>query len=86
MDNTKKDRGPAFPGQFELPIHPEDSRGMTLRNWFMGRIITGMIANESMLQRISDATDGADADLYVVQAAMARKLADVMVEESTHGC
>lgn len=40
--NEHKNGGPAFPGG-ELPEHPNHPVGMSLRDWFAGQAISGVI-------------------------------------------
>lgn len=43
-DETQKNGGPAFPGG-SFPEHPQQPNGMTLRDWFAGQALTGMLAH-----------------------------------------
>jgi len=47
-DNSRvDDGGPAFPNVcMNDPCHPSSEPGMTLRDWFAGRALTGMLAAE----------------------------------------
>jgi len=68
MDEPKDDGGQAFPrGGYDGPDRQSLSvEGMTLRDWFAGQALQGMLANEgarktTLLQDAEDAYDYADA-------------------------
>jgi hypothetical protein len=70
-----KDGGPAFPAQhFDLA---DGERGMTLRDWFAGQAITGL-----MLRNWSHHT-GADEELIAIWARFAYGVADAMLKEGS---
>lgn len=49
--NTPKDGGPAFP-VLESEAWGEPTRGMSLRDWFAGQAIQGLMANNDFLLRV----------------------------------
>lgn len=81
---SKPDGGPAFP----LTIHDRDSggewgprwqeSGMTLRDWFAGRALEGLLANPAIVQAIAaHHAETGDGNL----AGAAYWHADRMIEE-----
>ena len=66
------DGGPAFPG--ECGNDPKDlRRGMSLRDWFAGQALAGMLADHEM---------NATPEVY---AEWAHKVADAMLAERAKG-
>lgn len=74
--NTKKDGGAAFPASFETTNgYPRwhESVGMTLRDWFAGQALDGLLS--------SNATYGGKTDDRASLAADAYAYADAMIAE-----
>ena len=80
MSKYKDDGGSAFPIGL---TQAGPCGGLTRRDWFKGRAITGIIANESLFLRMaSRETDDSKAEDRA--AALAGLVADAMIaEEST---
>ena len=50
--SAKIDDGrPAFPVRWEDMAHSNSHHGMTLRDWFAGQALAGIIANEGMFDQ-----------------------------------
>lgn len=69
---------PAFPCAGEVYGKPEDTRwtpGMSLRDWFAGQALVGVMANEAILR----AAGGAGSSAFFSQ--MCYQVADAMLAE-----
>jgi len=78
------DGGPAFPHHFEdAGGHPRflQSTGMTLRDWFAGQALAGMMDYACKAPMISDNQDGANKNL-ANSARLAYAFADAMIAQS----
>ena len=71
---SKKTGGPAFPLQSIGPDFAPGYSGMTLRDWFAGKAMQGLIASPRGTPNGEDATTG-----YYAMAAYA--MADSMIAE-----
>ncbi len=85
------DGGPAFPyvqmseatGQ---PINGCFNSGMTLRDWFAGQALAGLLANPTVREWDAAASEQGDPDALVqVCALMTYKQADAMLSEREKG-
>lgn len=79
------DGGPAFPWQYwdrtlEGLVVREQGLGMSLRDWFAGQAIVGMLANPQLSALVKLAKE-ADADAYCFAAMGAYRMADAMLKE-----
>ena len=70
MNNPINDGGPAFPTDFDMSTFKNANQGMSLRDWFAGMAIQGMLAgrkcaltNVALGDMISSAFVIADAAL-----------------------
>ena len=79
------DGGPAFPALY--PIEDETGRlGMSLRDWFAGQALAGLLANPTLREWESAACEAGDPDAMVqVCALMAFKQADAILAEREKG-
>ena len=80
---SRKDGGPAYPGGWTDDPGTEFDRGMSLRDWFAGMALQGMLANTTITQAVADNNLGSS---YV--AGQAFHAADAMLqarEESQDG-
>ena len=62
--SEKYDGGPAFPGEYAEPY-----RGMSLRDWFAGQALAGLVADSSLYSTTK------------TEAQEAYELADAMLQE-----
>jgi hypothetical protein len=73
--NTNDDGGPAFPRLGEGFGNPNyDTAGMTLRDWFAGQALAGLLAN-------GDGPNAKWAEHFPSAATWAYGLADSMIAE-----
>lgn len=84
--SVKDDGGPAFPGP-ATQTHQSDHDGMTLRDWFAGQALAGMLANgfqpdEAMKRNGPGARFDWGKDTYVNAAF---RMADLMLAARTTG-
>jgi hypothetical protein len=70
MTKTKDDGGPAFPSQW----HDKDNEGMSLRDWFAGQAMAGVIPTCNMDTR----EDGETREMLFARKAY--RIADAMLE------
>jgi len=85
-----KDGGPAFPyvqmseatGQ---PINGCFNGGMTLRDWFAGQALVGILANERMCENATDEAERTRTDIAKAYAIVAHSMADAMLAEREKG-
>lgn len=76
--------GPAFPSEW-APTGGEFSQGMSLRDWFAGRVLQGLLSNPSTVYQLPDfEQEGGRADLAKLVADSYR-VADAMLAERTNG-
>lgn len=76
----KKTGGPAFPSQADVykseetgtlvRLKPEGCDGMTLRDWFAGQALTGMLASAPVADRSKPNHKGWAANAYAFADAM----------------
>lgn len=73
--------GPAFPIECNIVNGYRDDSGMTLRDWFAGQTIIGLMASrESQVALFGDASAaGQDTSTYIAEAAY--EMADAMLAE-----
>ena len=77
------DGGPAFPVKWQ---NGEQQPGMTLRDWFAGQALAGILANPTVRDWEVAASEMGDPDALVqVCALMAHKQADAMLAEREKG-
>ncbi len=75
---------PAFPRTGSKDIHGygvDDQEGMTLRDWFAGLALQGMMASPELLQVVSSKEFGGDGSAPARCARSAYRFADAMLEE-----
>lgn len=48
MSTESKDGGPAFPTKDHPDIHDDYCHGMTLRDWFAGQALAGLLADPTL--------------------------------------
>jgi hypothetical protein len=87
--STKDDGGPAFPQNNDYIDHPTHGRihrvhagddvqpGMSLRDWFAGQALSGMLAHSTRYKP----REGAPANWHQAIAEEAYELADAMLAE-----
>ena len=76
---SKPDGGLAFPSLREIDMHTGPSReevGMTLRDYFAGQALAGIMANNSLLVAANQ-----DDNVKTIVAEMAYETADAMLAE-----
>jgi hypothetical protein len=80
-DNSRvDDGGPAFPSVcMNDPCHPSSEPGMTLRDWFAGQALAGLLANEGHNRMFAPMADENGVTVDEVIAAMAFNVADAML-------
>ena len=86
--SEKKDGGPAFPtAGYDGPDHTQaQTEGMTLRDWFAGQALNGLLSAESiqMIIRANRAKEMSLEDRYVQAlndtVKMSIELADAMLD------
>lgn len=76
--SIRDDGGPAYPGT-ETDGHYYPAPGMTLRDWFAGQALAGLIDGAS--KAISELAKDTDVDAKALTACMAFSLADAMIAE-----
>lgn len=77
------DGGPAFPPS--KPSTAKDQQGMTLRDWFAGQALTGLLASNPGLTESNPCGDAKDVPgLIAAFAKAAYAMADVMLEARRH--
>jgi len=65
MTDTEDDGGPAFPLQSIGPEYPPGYAGMSLRDWFAGQALAGILANPNhMIGTTTYAQIGKDAYIF----------------------
>ena len=69
----------AFPGG------PQANPGMTLRDWFAGQVIVGMMANDGLLGDIIGLAESKGAARVLVASKLAYEMADAMLAEREKG-
>ena len=87
--STPNDGGPAFPTH--PAVDPDNGEyntepGMTLRDWFAGKALQGLIAdpisyNGALVQIKADNSKGGSADICSVMARWSYDYADAMLAE-----
>jgi hypothetical protein len=76
--STPNDGGPAFP-VIETPEFYAKHQGMTLRDWFAGKVMSGRCANATLLSNFEN--EGLPGErLPAVLAKQAYMIADAMLE------
>ena len=70
---SKPDGGPAFPRNYDTSI---DQQGMTLRQWYAGQALAGMMLNTEV-----DPDRTESKDVFEVLAKDAFAAADAMIAE-----
>lgn len=79
MNTPKNDGGPAFPWSPDGPNY-QTYPGMSLRDWFAGQALAGIIADQEGKRAIRNAV--ADSDRFAPQvASVCYLLADAMLAE-----
>ena len=90
-DNVETTGGPAFPA-FEIRTHDTQdlvanaSQGMTLRDWFAGQALIGIIANQALLDVISKVSIVERVCPSVLQSRAAYETADAMLAHRSQEC
>jgi hypothetical protein len=84
MMNTEQDGGPAFP-QLCGADTVGTNEGMSLRDWFAGQALVGILGNSELFNSLSNALDsqpGCDTLEHVMSAValMATQQADAMLK------
>ena len=81
----RSDGGPAFPGRCRDCGCECDGRqdGMSLRDWFAGQALTGVVVGDPSTVGVGD--DGDDDDVAIAYAAFAYRVADAMLRERSNG-
>lgn len=75
--HTAGDGGPAFPTQPINTAKPEKYSGMSLRDWFAGQALLGMLAHSTRYRP----REGASSNWHDAIAEEAGQLADAMLAE-----
>ena len=85
------DGGPAFPRPvsydlredaapaFDIGEREGAQGGMTLRQWFAGKALQGILANPYIMSRMDEAAEKLDIDVASIASAGAFKYADEMI-------
>ena len=71
MADKRNDGGPAFPCMAPENIHPAATSGMSLRDWFAGQALAGLVANPTNHLRFNSEDD----------AEYVYKIADALLAE-----
>ena len=69
MSEKRNDGGPAFPGPAQHEVSMDLHEGMSLRDWFAGQALAGILADPNVSAR-GDAVHVLAAYLYQVADAM----------------
>lgn len=81
--SAREDGGAAFPFQFESLAGAKgwhESSGMTLRDYFAGRALTGLVGNQEQIDAFVGRTEGA-AGVPKLVARLSYMYADAMLAE-----
>ena len=75
----KETGGPAFPALHRPDLHG-DFKGMTLRDYFAGKAMAAIIANETLLNVITKNADKDGIQVESLVSGMALSFADAMLK------
>jgi hypothetical protein len=79
---TKNDGGPAFPPHGGETLYHRISDGMSLRDWFAGQALAGLVANANLLDFLDEGQRPvSDKDFASVISKGAYFYADAMLAE-----
>ena len=76
-----KDGGPAFPHKYVDDGYDYFHRGMSLRDWFAGQALRGILSNRDLLDRIENCAESEGTDLMTETAIWAYDYADEMLAQ-----
>ena len=78
--SKQKDGGPAFPvTEYFDRFEKLNETGMTLRDWFAGKVISGLLENKDMVKAMIETGRNRDMAVTEVAAASAYDYADAML-------
>ena len=84
MNTPTNDGGPAFPCDFNMSTFEHEVKGMSLRDWFAGQALAGLVPNGALqLEVIKAQVKRPGQEAFSVGQCLARytyDLADAMLE------